>query len=43
MTSELAHLIEMLCYVVAGRLVIKLLNGGWREFAFAVLNSRSPS
>jgi D-alanyl-lipoteichoic acid acyltransferase DltB (MBOAT superfamily) len=38
MTSELAHLIEIVAYVVAARLVIKRLNGGWREFAFAALN-----
>jgi D-alanyl-lipoteichoic acid acyltransferase DltB (MBOAT superfamily) len=38
MTPELAHLIEVGGYVVAGRLVIEWLKGGWREFAFAALN-----
>jgi len=38
MTPELADLIKMIGYTVAGWLVIKKLNGGWREFAFAALN-----
>jgi membrane protein involved in D-alanine export len=38
MTPELADLIKMLGYIVAGRFVIKRLSGAWRDFAFAALN-----
>ena len=38
MTSELAHVIEMLGYIVAGRLILRFLKGAGRELAFAVLN-----
>jgi D-alanyl-lipoteichoic acid acyltransferase DltB (MBOAT superfamily) len=38
MTSELAHLLELIAFVVVGRLMIKFLDGTWREFAFAALN-----
>ena len=38
MTPELAAVIKMLGYVVAGWLVMKRLRGAWREGAFAALN-----
>ncbi len=38
MTSELADVIKLLGYILAGWFIVRKLSGGWREFAFAALN-----